>query len=86
VHVIDPGGVHREHALGLDLAAGEHPVLSVPRGWLQAAELPVGEPFAFGANVCAPCFEFREFELTPRAELLARWPQHAELVLRLTHV
>lgn len=85
VHVIDPGGVHREHALGLDLAAGERPVLSVPRGWLQAAELPVGEPFAFGANVCAPCFEFSRFELTPRAELLARWPQHAELVLRLTH-
>jgi len=85
VHVVTPTGEHVAHTLGTDVASGERPVLEVPRGHWQAAELCPGEPYAFGANVCAPPFEFDRFELTPRAELLARWPQHAELVSRLTH-
>jgi predicted cupin superfamily sugar epimerase/uncharacterized protein (DUF952 family) len=85
VHTLDERGVHEQHVLGLDVAAGETPVLAIPRGRLQAAEPAPGEPFAFGANVCAPSFHFREFELTPRSELLARHPQHRELVLRMTH-
>ncbi len=85
IHVIDEHGAHSEHALGLDLSAGETPVLSIPRGLLQAAELLDGEGFAFGANVCAPPFRFEQFELTPRAALLERFPQHRVLIERLTH-
>ncbi len=85
VHTLDACGAHEQHVLGFDVAAGEKPVLEIARGMLQAAEPAPGEPFAFGANVCAPCFHFHEFELTPRAELLALYPQHRELVLRMTH-
>lgn len=85
IHVLGADGAHVEHVLGLDVAAGETPVLAVSKGALQAAELCDGESFAFGANVCAPCFHFQEFELAPRAELLARFAQHRELVTRLTH-
>lgn len=85
VHVIDTNGVHVAHTLGLDVAAGERPVLAIARGDLQAAELPPGEPFAFGTNVCAPPFEFSRFELTPRADLLRRFGSHSELITRLTH-
>ncbi len=85
VHELDPDGAHRVRRLGLDVAAGELPVLAVRRGTLQAAELPPGEPFAFGTNVCAPAFDFAQFELTPRADLLARFPAHRALVERLTH-
>jgi len=85
VHVIDEGGAHTAHSLGLDVARGERPVLSVPRGALQAAELAPGEPYAFGTNVCAPGFAFdRSFELCARAELLAALPQHRALIERLT--
>lgn len=84
IHVLGADGAHVEHVLGLDVAAGEKPVLAVSQGALQAAELCAGESFAFGANVCAPCFHFHEFELTSRADLLARFPQQRELVLRLT--
>lgn len=85
VHTLDPRGEHVVRTLGFDVSVGEHPVLSVPLGWLQAAELAPGEPFAFGANVCAPPFHFERFELTPRAALIESWPQHRELALRLTH-
>ena len=85
VHVIGDDGAHQAHTLGVDVARGERPVLSVPRGALQAAELPPGEPYAFGTNVCAPCFTFEQsFELSARDELLARFPQHRDLVTRLT--
>lgn len=86
VHVIDNDGAHQAHTLGLDVARGERPVLSVPRGVLQAAELPPGEPYAFGTNVCAPCFTFeRSFELCARDALVAALPQHRDLIERLTH-
>lgn len=85
VYVLDERGALSEHALGNDVAAGERPVLSVGRGLWQAAELPAGEPFAFGANVCAPCFHFERFELAQRAVLSAEYPQHRALIARLTH-
>jgi uncharacterized protein len=86
VHVIGAEGEHRAHRLGLDVTRGERPVLSVPRGALQGAELPPGEPYAFGTNVCAPCFTFeRSFELCARDVLIAALPQHRELIGRLTH-
>jgi uncharacterized protein len=85
VHVIGDDGEHRSWTLGLDLARGERPVLSVPRGALQAAELPPGEPYAFGTNVCAPGFTFeRSFELCARDALVAALPQHRDLIARLT--
>jgi uncharacterized protein len=86
VHVIGDDGEHQAWTLGLDVARGERPVLSVPRGALQAAELPPGEPYAFGTNVCAPAFTFdRSFELCARDALIAALPQHHDLITRLTH-
>jgi hypothetical protein len=85
VYVIDERGALTEHALGNDVAAGETPVLAIPRGLWQAAELPAGEPFAFGTNVCAPGFCFERFELARRAALSAEFPRHRAWIERLTH-
>lgn len=85
LHVIDTAGTYRRHHLGLDLASGERPVVTVPpRSW-QAAELPAGLPLAFGTNICAPGFQYSEFELGKRAEMLASFPEHADLISRLSH-
>lgn len=85
VHVIDAGGEWSTLRLGLRPELGERPVQRVPAGAWQAAELPPGTPFAFGSNVCAPPFRFEEFRMAERAELLARFPRHAEAIRRLTH-
>jgi uncharacterized protein len=84
VHLLEPGGAHRILRLGTDLAAGERPVVAVPADCWQAAEIPAGTPFAFGANVCAPPFLYEEFEIARREDLLRGYPDHAELIGRLT--
>ena len=84
VHVLDPDGTHHVLPLGTDLAAGEQPVVTVPVNYWQAAEIPEGTPFAFGTNVCAPAFSYEEFAIAHREDLLREFPDHADLIIRLT--
>ena len=84
VHVLDPDGAHHVLRLGTDLTAGELPVVTVPVNYWQAAEIPEGTPFAFGTNVCAPAFSYEEFAIARREDLLRDFPDHADLIIRLT--
>lgn len=84
VHVLEPGGAHKVIRLGTDFEAGERPVAIVPTGYWQAAELPEGVEFAFGTNICAPPFLYSEFSIADRSDLLMQFPQHGELIKRLT--
>ncbi|MBI4748587.1 MAG: cupin domain-containing protein [Acidobacteria bacterium] len=86
VHVLEPTGAHRVLRLGTDFDAGERPVVTVPTGHWQAAEIPEGVEFAFGTNVCAPAFSFSEFAITERDDLLNQFPQHEAIIIRLTRV
>jgi predicted cupin superfamily sugar epimerase len=70
--------------LGKDLHRGEVPQHMVPAGrWFGAAPAP-GVPYALVGCTVAPGFEFARFELGTRASLLARFPDAADLVTRLT--
>ncbi|MBN2388484.1 MAG: cupin domain-containing protein [Anaerolineales bacterium] len=84
IHTLAPDGTHHILCLGTDIGAGECPVLSVPAGFWQAAELPDGTPFAFGTNVCAPAFSFEQFSIATQEDLLRHYPDHAALIMRLT--
>jgi predicted cupin superfamily sugar epimerase len=69
--------------LGRNLAHGDRPQVVVPAGVWQAA-VPVGERFALCGCTVAPGFDFADFELPARAQLLERFPAVRELVERLT--
>ncbi|MFX0071175.1 MAG: cupin domain-containing protein [Candidatus Hermodarchaeota archaeon] len=84
IHVLNPNGEYNVLELGMDLKAGERPVITVPKNHWQAAEIPQGIPFAFGTNVCAPSFSFDEFYIGDRDELLREFPEYYELIKRLT--
>ncbi len=84
LYLLGPDGAVQTLRLGLDFAAGERPVQTVPIGWWQAAELPPGEPFAFGTNVCAPCFQYTNLKVANCGELQRAFPAHADLIRRLT--
>ena len=84
VHMLDPEGAHHVLRLGTNLAAGERPLVTVPANYWQAAEIPEGTPFAFGTNVCAPPFSYEQFAIARREELLREYPDHTDLIMRLT--
>ena len=51
LHILDPQGNYHEVALGTHSHAGERPVVSIPKGHWQAAEIPERTAFAFGTNI-----------------------------------
>jgi hypothetical protein len=83
LHLLDDAGTHLRVLLGRDLAAGQRPQHVVPAGTWQAA-VPVGDRYALCGCTVSPGFDFRDFAMPPREELTRRFPQHAELVARLT--
>ena len=58
------------------------PVHVVPAGMWQAAR-PLGEYALAGCSV-APGFDFADFRMPPRSELVAAYPEHAALIASLT--
>jgi predicted cupin superfamily sugar epimerase len=84
LHLLE-GRVHRTLRLGRDLSRGERPQHVVPAGAWQAA-VPLGARWALCGCTVAPGFDFADFEMPSRAEMLALLPDHAEIVTRLTRV
>jgi uncharacterized protein len=83
IHTIASDGAYAMRVLGTDLAAGDEPQLVVRAGTLQAAVARGGSHALCGCTV-APGFDFADFALPPRAELLRRHPAHADVIRRLT--
>ncbi|HME36161.1 MAG TPA: cupin domain-containing protein [Candidatus Sulfotelmatobacter sp.] len=84
VHVIEPDGKYSSVLLGLDLDAGQILQAVVRAGCWFASHAADWNSFALVGCTVAPGFDFEDFELAQRAELLAKYPQHRELIERLT--
>jgi uncharacterized protein len=84
VHLLEPSGP-RTLLVGRDFARGERPLGVVPAGCWQAARPRAGtHGYALAGCTVAPGFEFRDFEMPPRTELLRIFPEHAALITSLT--
>ena len=64
LRVADSAGDHREHRLGPDILADDHPQARVPAGAWQSAR-SLGDWTLLGCTV-APGFDFAKFELAPQ--------------------
>jgi uncharacterized protein len=73
-----------KHGLGPDLPAGQQVQAVVPRGLWQGSLLEPGGRFALLGCTVAPGFDYADYESGDRRELLARYPQYADLITRLT--
>lgn len=82
LHLLDEAGP-RQVLLGSGFEAGEEPQRVVPAGVLQAARVTTGD-FALVGCTVAPGFDFADFAMPPRGELLNRHPEHARLITALT--
>jgi uncharacterized protein len=78
LHLIAPSGDHASHELS---AEGSLQIV-VPAGTWLGAEASDG--WALVGCACMPGFDFADLELADRDRMLARYPQHAELIGRLT--
>ena len=81
---IAPDGTLTQRILGCDPANGALPQALVPAGsWFGARLLdPAG--YALVSCTVAPGFDFADFELARRDDLLASYPHHAGVITALT--
>ena len=70
--------------LGPDIMNGQCVQVTVPRDTWQGSFLNQGGKFALFGTTVAPGFEFADFERARRRELLKQYPEHKELICRLT--
>ncbi len=84
LHMIDSEGRRSERVLGLNPDAGQGLTVVVERGCWFGASLDTGGAFALVTCAVVPGFDFRDFEIGKREALLALYPRHADLIIRLT--
>lgn len=84
VHVIEPGGAYSMLLLGSDAASGEQFQAVVPAGCWFGSSLCRPDAYALVGCTVAPGFDFADFEMASRAELIAHYPQHRAMIERLT--
>ena len=78
--LLEPGAIGRALSLGVDLAAGQRPQAVVPAGVWQGSRLALGGRWALLGTTMSPGFDPADFELGRRADLVAGWPGHRDLI------
>jgi predicted cupin superfamily sugar epimerase len=84
VQVIEPSGEHSSILLGNDPDAGEALQAVVSAGCWFASHVADWKTFAVVGCTVAPGFDFEDFEMGKREELVARHPLQREVIERLT--
>lgn len=78
-------GARQTFRLGAEVRHGDTPEVFVPAGHWQGAR--IAEPrsgYALLGCTVSPPWEESTFELAARDPLMAAWPQHREIIARLT--
>ncbi|WP_198781013.1 cupin domain-containing protein [Shewanella putrefaciens] len=83
IYMISPEGELTTAQLGLDLAAGERPQFLVPKGCIFGSAMNQAG-FSLVGCMVSPGFTFDDFELFSQESLLAQYPQHRDIILRLS--
>jgi predicted cupin superfamily sugar epimerase len=84
VHVIGESGNYSTILLGSDPEAGEVLQEVVKAGCWFASHVADWKSFALVGCTVAPGFDFEDFELAEREQLVQRYPQHRDVIKKLT--
>lgn len=82
--LIHPNGSTKVLYLGHNLRAGQFVQAVVPAGMWQGLSLLEGGEYALMGTTVAPGFDFTDFELGEREELLRKFPLHKNYIEKLT--
>ena len=83
IHVIENDGNYYQIKLGKNISAGETFQFVVPANNWFASEPAPGSIFSLAGCTVAPGFDFADFEIADKENLLSDFPQHADIVHRL---
>jgi predicted cupin superfamily sugar epimerase len=81
IHVIDEQGNYTAHKLS-DTVDGSLSI-AIEAGLWFAAEIPSGNGFVLVSCAVAPGFDFTEFEMAKKEEMIALYPQYTALLHKL---
>jgi uncharacterized protein len=81
---IDNSGALSRFVLGSDILNNQSPQVVAPKGIWQASKVKAGGRWALMGTTVAPGFEFEDFELADRNQMLQQFPQLSQYVLTYT--
>lgn len=84
LHILTKEGSYEKHMIGSNLEGGEVPQFVVHAGDWFASEVEVPNSYALAGCAVSPGFDFEDFEMATSRELLQKYPNHHELITRLT--
>ncbi|MCH4822246.1 cupin domain-containing protein [Gramella lutea] len=84
LHTISEEGEYNFYIIGRDVLKGEIPQLVVKGGDWFAAEVINENDFSLVGCTVSPGFNFKDFELPSRNELLQIFPEQRELITKFT--
>ncbi len=83
IYTIDDLGTLKEHLFGCDFGNNERPQILIPKNTWFAACTDKGDYVVLSCTV-APGFDFKDFELGNRQSLIGNFPDHTDIINRLT--
>jgi predicted cupin superfamily sugar epimerase len=83
VHTLSSEG-HHEYKVGLNVSNHETPQLLVPKDTIFGSTVLEEDSYSLVSCSVAPGFEFEDFELFSTEELLSQFPDHKNIIQRLT--
>lgn len=86
IHMIEENGNYKEIKLGLNMEKGEVPQALVPKNTIFGSSVMDKDTFTLVGCMVSPGFEFSDFELFTQQELLSKYPQHKEVILKMAYV
>lgn len=84
LHMLSPDGKYSFISLGKDFSLGEIPQYVVPAGYYFAAEVPKPDSFVLTGCTVSPGFDFKDFTMPTQVDLIKQYPDHPEIIKRLT--
>ena len=85
VHILHENGTYEEIKLGLNLEQGEVPQALVPKNSIFGSSVMEDDAFSLVGCMVSPGFEFQDFEMFTQAELLSKYPEQKEIIMKLAY-
>lgn len=83
LHVITKNGGYEHHLIGPEISQGQVPQHVVEGGDWFASEVSEKDSYSLAGCTVSPGFDFADFEMAKRDDLINEFPEYKEIITRL---